>query len=76
MNRFHNFDPWDMLAHMDLQLKLISNNCLEVAKAHNQAQHYIDILTLRANEQQQEILELKADLERITNNHGVMSGSA
>lgn len=70
---FHNFDPYEMLLHMDAAIKVLSKNCLELAKAHNTAQHHIDLLIERSNEQQQELLDLRCDLERITNYTGIMS---
>jgi hypothetical protein len=73
---FHNFDPYDMLIAINEQQRMIANNSLEIVKAHNGLQHQLELVTRRVNEQQQEILELRCDLERITNYHNIMSNSA
>lgn len=73
---FHNFDPYDMLISLNEQQRLIAKNSLEIVKAHNGLQHQLSLAIQRINEQQQEILELRCDLERITNNHNIMSNSA
>lgn len=74
-NNFHHFDPYEMMTQMESHIAIISRNALEIVKAHNGLQHQLELVTRRVNEQQQEILELRQDLDRITNYNNIISSS-
>jgi hypothetical protein len=60
---------------MESHIAIISRNALEIVKAHNGLQHQLEIVTRRVNEQQQEILELRQEIDRITNNNNIIGSS-